>query len=207
MAISQGDWVYCENGTGWLFGLDGRLGDQELKFRDHSVGRVEKIEGRFVDLWLIGPNEKWRVPRTEAKRVKVDEVGDQFSHKICNICHRRLTVDKFSVNQINSKGRVRRPSCKRCRIDIDRRPKKPSQAKRIAQQRPKKGDLFICPICLKRSIVDVTANIVADHDHHTGNFRAFMCGSCNTGLGRFKDDKVVITNAKRYLEQHDSLDL
>ena len=55
--------------------------------------------------------------------------------------------------------------------------------------------------------MDVTANIVADHDHHTGNFRAFMCGSCNTGLGRFKDDKDVIINAKRYLEQHDSLNI
>ncbi|HJO55395.1 MAG TPA: endonuclease domain-containing protein [Candidatus Scalindua sp.] len=57
----------------------------------------------------------------------------------------------------------------------------------MEKKRPPKGSPFQCPICRKRSIVSVTAKIVADHNHHTGDIRDFICDSCNTGLGRFKN--------------------
>ena len=67
------------------------------------------------------------------------------------------------------------------------------------RQRPEKGSLFKCPICRKRSIVGVTAKIVLDHRHADGASRAFLCDSCNTGLGRFKNGESYLKNAIAYL--------
>ena len=43
----------------------------------------------------------------------------------------------------------------------------------------------------------------ADHNHHTGNIREFICDSCNTGLGRFKNGKDCLKNAMEYLAERD----
>lgn len=51
----------------------------------------------------------------------------------------------------------------------------------------------------------INARIVADHDHHTGNIRDFICDSCNTGLGRFNNGKNVLKDALHYLEERDTL--
>ena len=52
------------------------------------------------------------------------------------------------------------------------------------------------------SIADVTAKLVKDHDHDTGMARDWICDSCNTGLGRFKDDVKLLKKAIAYLEKH-----
>ncbi len=156
-------------------------------------------------VWLIGTNQEWDVPVEEIEQINVLGTGDKFDYKICNICHRLLSIEHFEPNQRNKHGIVRRPSCKRCRTDIDKRAPKSSQAKHKEKERPKKGDHFQCPICQKRSIVGITARIVADHDHHTGDIRDFICDSCNTGLGRFKNGKNVLKDALHYLEERDTL--
>lgn len=81
----------------------------------------------------------------------------------------------------------------------------PKTRQAIAKEKPKKGDPFLCPICKKRSIVGITAKIVADHDHDTGNIRDFICDSCNTGLGRFKNGSNYLNNAINYIKHHDKL--
>jgi transcription elongation factor Elf1 len=75
----------------------------------------------------------------------------------------------------------------------------------MEKKKPKTGEPFRCPICKKRSIVGVTAKIVADHDHHTGNIRDFICDSCNTGLGRFKNGENYLMNAVNYIIERDTL--
>ena len=75
----------------------------------------------------------------------------------------------------------------------------------MEKKRPQRGSDFKCPICTKRSIVGITAKVVADHDHHTGNIRDFICDSCNTGLGRFKNGENYLYNAISYLKERDEL--
>lgn len=204
MDISEGDWAVCNKGIGRRHD-DGHPGDHERKFDDYSVGLVKNIAGDVVDVWLVGPDETWTVPFQDLSPVDVTETGDRFSRKICNICHRLLPVAGFDVNQRNKHGIVRRPSCKRCRASIEKKVPKTTAARKMEKLRPKKGTPFRCPICQKRSIAGITAKVVADHDRNTGNIRDFICDSCNTGLGRFKNGENILHNALMYIERHDAL--
>ncbi|MDP2681226.1 MAG: endonuclease VII domain-containing protein [Deltaproteobacteria bacterium] len=104
-------------------------------------------------------------------------------------------------NTLPAKGRkTTRPSCKECRVEIDGKQLRPEEKKRLAAIKPK--DIFTCPICQKTSIVGITANFVIDHDHKTGAGREWICDSCNTGLGRFKDDHELIQRVIHYLKKY-----
>ncbi len=70
----------------------------------------------------------------------------------------------------------------------------------MLESKPEK--YFECPICGKGSIPGITANLVIDHDHETGKARDWLCDSCNTGLGRFKDKIELLEIAIEYLKKH-----
>ena len=53
---------------------------------------------------------------------------------------------------------------------------------------------FECVIC-----GDEAKPLMVDHDHKTGNFRGLLCRECNFGLGKFKDDPVLLEHARIYL--------
>lgn len=39
-----------------------------------------------------------------------------------------------------------------------------------------------------------------DHDHRTGKVRKLLCGTCNTGLGLFKDNPKILKMAATYID-------
>ena len=41
-----------------------------------------------------------------------------------------------------------------------------------------------------------------DHDHQTGEFRGWLCGACNRGLGNLGDDLEGVLQALAYLKRH-----
>ncbi len=51
---------------------------------------------------------------------------------------------------------------------------------------------FKCLICTKKATH-------FDHCHKTGYLRGYLCSSCNTGLGLFKDSVKLLQKAKAYL--------
>lgn len=53
-----------------------------------------------------------------------------------------------------------------------------------------------CAICL-----EACKSLHIDHDHATMLVRGLLCSSCNTGLGRFKDNVKLLLAAKAYLEK------
>jgi hypothetical protein len=197
-------WVVCRQGKGYLV-KDNVQEKLQTNFDKDAVGIIREDRGETVLVWLIGTDTCWIVPKTDVKEIDVTKTGDKFDFKICNVCHCLKPTKNFARNQNNLHGIIRSPTCRKCRTDIDKRAPKTKQAKQMENQKPKKGEPFLCPICRKRYIVGITAKIVADHDHHTGNIRDFICDSCNTGLGRFKNGENYLMNAVNYIQEHDTL--
>lgn len=59
----------------------------------------------------------------------------------------------------------------------------------------------LCAICLKPE-EEMTKTFSVDHDHQTNKVRGLLCGECNLGLGKFKDDPNVLQAALDYLKRY-----
>ncbi|MCG9134581.1 Hpy99I family type II restriction endonuclease [Candidatus Poribacteria bacterium] len=168
----------------------------------NSVGIVNSIDHDKAQVYFIGKDEVVIAPFDFLTIIDVDSTGDLYPHKICNICHLLKNVEDFPRNQNQAGGRIiRRPSCQECRKVIDGKKLTASERRRMDANRPPDKTVFVCPVCEKRTIVGITANIVADHDHDTGKGRDWICDSCNTGIGRFKDDIEILGKVIYYLER------
>lgn len=168
----------------------------------NSVGIINSICEKGVQVYFIGRNEVVIAPFNSLQVINIGKTGEEYSVKICNVCHILKSKEEFDRNQTNASGRpTTRPSCKNCRKVIDGEKMPTSERRKMKARRPSDQTVFICPICEKRTIVDVTAKIVPDHDHDTGAGREWICDSCNTGLGRFKDDIAILETAIEYLKR------
>ena len=78
---------------------------------------------------------------------------------------------------------------------------------------PKNTD-YICPICCKNQEELTTHGRYKsddgddrghpwhlDHCHTTGNYRGWLCGTCNQALGKFNDSTECLQSAIEYLER------
>lgn len=61
-----------------------------------------------------------------------------------------------------------------------------------------------CAIC-NTPAFETGKALSADHSHKTGVKRALLCGSCNSGLGMFKDDPELLRLAATYLEKYSDI--
>ena len=64
-----------------------------------------------------------------------------------------------------------------------------------------------CGICKKEETCkdprhDRVRRLSIDHCHKTGKVRGLLCHSCNTAIGKFKDDIELLHKAIRYITQH-----
>jgi hypothetical protein len=63
-----------------------------------------------------------------------------------------------------------------------------------------------CAICgraeSRRTKHGLTYALSIDHNRTTGTVRALICGDCNFGIGKFKDDPELLRAAADYLESH-----
>lgn len=169
---------------------------------ENSVGLVQNsLNGNFT-VFFIGKNKTVKTSIESIEFLDVTKTGKLYPMKICNRCHilKEYYAD-FVKNQTDSEGRkITRPSCRTCRIEIEGDKFIASEKRKMVANKPKY--IYTCPICNKTSIVDVTAKLVKDHDHKTGKAREWICDSCNTGLGRFKDDIKLLETAINYLKKY-----
>ncbi len=169
----------------------------------YSVGIVLAEESNgYASVFFLGKKVTLSVLLSNLEFVDVKKTGKPHPKKICNVCHILKTdFEDFDINQTDAAGRkTTRPSCKDCRATIDGIDLLPEEKAKHDANKPEL--YFVFPICQKGSIPDITAKVVRDHDHHTGKAREWLCDSCNTGLGRFKDNIELLQQAIRYLEKH-----
>lgn len=130
--------------------------------------------------------------------------------KRCNKCE---AVKPYAEFHKRSDGKTKdgyRATCKKCRKGTC----KPDPRKdRIEYHLVRKYGLTLaawhnmldaqggaCALC---GTVEPNGNgFHVDHDHKTGKVRALLCMECNTGLGKFKDDKELLLKAVAYLNLH-----
>lgn len=165
-----------------------------------DVGIVESKTQNTASIFFIRVWEKVELNKNDFLVFDVKKTGDAYPKKICNICHKLVDSNKFAKNQngINNRS-VRRPSCSDCRKHLEGINMSAKTKAEWAKKKPQNVP-FECPICSKRTIAGVTCKVVLDHNHRNGEARGWVCDSCNTGIGRFKDDIDLIKKAIKFIE-------
>ena len=64
-----------------------------------------------------------------------------------------------------------------------------------------------CQICGKTEMNYRNKVLCVDHNHSTGKVRGLLCGLCNSGLGKFLENKQYMLNAIKYLEKYEESSL
>lgn len=168
----------------------------------NDVGVVHKEDDKQFEIIFIRLNKKLTLKLKDFQVIDPSEYGDGYSEKVCNVCHKIYPTEFFDRNQNGVNNRtVRRPSCRTCRLTIDGQAMSSSERRIWMSDKPQ-FDVFECPICKKTTIPGLTSKVVLNHDHNTGHISGWICDSCNTGLGRFKDSVGVLNEAIKYLRLH-----
>ena len=201
--IGKSDWVLCTSGMGYPYS-HGEKESIQNHFPKNSVAIIQEAFRQELRVYLPGQDREFIVARDETAGIDVQQTGKGFSHIICNICFVLKPEADFDINQTDARGRkTRRPSCRKCRQGIDGRRMSRRERQEAERQKPPKGSLWRCPICRKMGIVDINVRVVIDHDHQKGRKRGYLCDSCNTGLGRFKNGEDYLRNAIAYLKANE----
>lgn len=138
--------------------------------------------------------------------------------KQCNNCKQELEENLFYKVK---KGDIKtRPTCKTCDSNLNREYRSTQDyigVQRASELRKRYGISLeyydylwvqqggVCAICLKKETKTKTRgngirDLCVDHDHVTGRVRGLLCDACNVGIGKLKDDHVVLERASRYLQ-------
>jgi hypothetical protein len=124
-----------------------------------------------------------------------------MTSKVCRECKIDKPINCFEKNQVGKDNRIiRRPVCKECRsskVKVNLQEKK-----KFEKFKPLFGEPFKCPICEDDFTRQFNNDVVLDHSHIDGSVRGYICGNCNTGLGRFKDNVRILHNAIRWLQEN-----
>ena len=186
----------------FVFAKNNIVAPEEIMVEKGDVGVVKSENKNHTSIFFIRIWKQVELNKSDFEIIDVRKTGDGFSRKICNVCHKLKKTTDFAKNQNAKNNRsVRRPSCKDCRVKMEgigvSRINRVKWIKKKPHNKP-----FECPICKKRTIAGVTSKVVLEHDHRTGKPGGWICDSCNTGLGRFKDDVELLKSAMKFLKKN-----
>lgn len=188
--------------TKFIVAKKGIVAPGEIVIEKGDVGVIESEAKNHAKVFFIRIWKQIDLSKNDFEIIDVRKTGDSFSKKICNVCHKLKKTTEFAKNQNAKNNRsVRRPSCRDCRIKMEGVGVS-GKDKLIWLKKKPTNEPFECPVCKKRTIAGVTSKVVLEHDHHTGKVGGWICDSCNTGLGRFKDDIELLKNAIEFLRKN-----
>jgi len=107
--------------------------------------------------------------------------------RICNIDKKR---DQFVISSTTPVKIHYKDICKQC-AGI-----KGKLVNDLKKANPYPDEDYVCPICQ-----ETNQKWYLDHDWKTGEFRAYLCNKCNSGLGLFRDNIDNLNRAISYLSR------
>ena len=159
----------------------------------------------------ICPTHRWRL-KHYGSYDKLNHVGEpsvitnpleEGMIKICKV-HGQLNVDQVYARYYKGNPNY---SCKECVISSNIRRQYKGLSGLDCYNKMLKSQNGQCAIC-KSTISDMSNNkktlkkLGIDHCHKTGNVRGLLCGSCNSGIGYFRDSPELLQKAIDYLKFH-----
>src|SRR3989338_4338699 len=174
----------------------------DIMVEKNDIGVIKSEAKNYASIFFIRIWKQVDLDKKDFEIINVKKTGDGFPKKICNVCHKFKKTTEFAKNQNAKNNRsVRRPSCRNCRVKMEG--VSVSRTDRIEWLKNKpNNEPFECTVCRKRTIAGITSKVVLEHDHHTGKPGGWICDSCNTGLGRFKDDIKLLRSAIEFLKKN-----
>ena len=114
---------------------------------------------------------------------KLEPIGLK-STKVCRLCKQEKPYSEFHKKRSDLDRHDSR--CKQCKKEYV---KALNKVKATAPPKPS-----TCACCNKQ-----TANLVVDHCHESNVFRGWICGPCNTSIGKLGDNVEGVQKALTYL--------
>lgn len=68
----------------------------------------------------------------------------------------------------------------------------------------------VCAICKSPETAMRLGKVKAlavDHNHSTGAVRGLLCSDCNTGIGKLKEDRKILLEAIKYLDEYSETEI
>lgn len=137
--------------------------------------------------------------------------------KICPVCGEEKSLKDFYLRKDRKSGQAVESRCKECSKKRNnntvtgelRKTTRGSLEVRAKRYQLEVNDVLdyydthdgLCDICRKSSEDNRFGRLYIDHDHETGEFRGFLCGDCNSGIGYLKDNILIMENAIAYLKK------
>lgn len=134
---------------------------------------------------------------SKSRDVAAEDVPSHWKFRSCTHCRSLLPI-AYNFSQTTVTNRNRRffkTTCKSCCSTQSKILK--GIKKRIPLPKEYRVNCGICQTLLTRKN---GKKVMYDHCHNTGAFRGFLCRSCNTSLGKFKDDRELLLKAVDYLD-------
>jgi len=121
--------------------------------------------------------------------------------RVCKICKKEKDINEFSIGQYGKNNRpLWRPSCKKCLRESRNVNEEERKVFILNNPRPSLGEKFKCPICEDEFVRKFFNDVSLDHNNKTGHIRGWLCNNCNTSLGKFKDNEVVLLRAIEWIK-------
>jgi hypothetical protein len=159
-----------------------------LRFRGWVCGSCNRGLAKFGDdlaglrravAYLIAYHERTQTSEDEASPSKVPGC--------CRRCGVEREENDFRICGHTLYGELRAKTCRSCEN---------KESKQLDLLRKEVGPPApSCDICLRLGRTQL------DHDHTTGDFRGWVCGSCNRGLGELGDNLASLRRTITYLER------
>lgn len=142
------------------------------------------------------------LPPEKGKRFRKNWISD--TEIFCSKCKTVKNIDEFGKSKSRSTGI--QYYCKLCMYIYKRENNlKNFELYREYRRRNKYGleigeyDKFLQKQNFKCAICNLEKKLIIDHCHKTGRVRGLLCQTCNSALGKVKDNIEILASAIMYL--------